>query len=199
MSEDYKYAVHSVGETKENGGSRFNVTKKDYVFSNGTWIEEDDIGYKLFNKSYDNKNSALDIALDLNTEVFSLVQERRKQFLKSFDKNPESVRLHSLVEYHAAIINDIAEFLIKHDLKIQGKGKSSGRPKGARNKLTDRKYNWIRDKYYILKRKYTSYTRKEHAELIRSELKTKKPKWWDNHTYKVVSIIDIIKKRKWGD
>ena len=75
----------------------------------------------------------------------------------------------------------------------------SGRPKGSRNKLTNKKYNWVRDQYYLLKKKKTANTTKEHSKLIRSKLKTDAPEWWGKDLYRLETIIDIIKKQKWGD
>ena len=95
---------------------------------------------------------------------------------------------------------DIPQILEKHRSFIYRKGKRKvGRHKGIRNALTIKKYNWIRNKYYFLKKEKKAHTIDEHARLIRSELLKKLPDFWDNHTYELETIIDIIKKRKWGD
>ena len=75
----------------------------------------------------------------------------------------------------------------------------SGRPKGSRNKQTDQKYHWIRNKYYFLKKEKKAHTIEEYARLIRSQLKTKSPDWWEKPIYRLETIVDIIKKQKWGD
>ena len=80
--------------------------------------------------------------------------------------------------------------------KISSKG---GRPKGSRNKLTTKRYTWIRDKYYFLKEKSKAHTVDEFARLMRSQLNSETPDWWGKPIYSIETIKDIIKKQKWGD
>ena len=74
-----------------------------------------------------------------------------------------------------------------------------GRPPGKRNRSTIKRYNWIRDKYYLLKKKNIAHTHEEYACLIRSELREKSPEAFDGDIYSISTIVDIIKKQKWGD
>ena len=53
--------------------------------------------------------------------------------------------------------------------------KSGGRPAGSRNESTIKKYNYIRNKYHIVKKKQLAHTIEEYARLIRSEMLEKKP------------------------
>ena len=95
---------------------------------------------------------------------------------------------------------DLPQILEKHRSFIYQTGKrKAGRPKGKRNALTIEKYDWIRNKYYILKKNKRAHTIDEHARLIRNELLKNKPDFWDDHTYELETIIDILKKQKWGD
>ena len=84
----------------------------------------------------------------------------------------------------------------KKSKKPKGKG---GRPAGRRNESTIKKYNYIRNKYHILKKKQLAHTIEEYARLIRSEMLEKKPEVFEGGFYSLSTIIDIIKKQKWGD
>ena len=77
--------------------------------------------------------------------------------------------------------------------------KSGGRPAGSRNESTIKKYNYIRNKYHIVKKKQLAHTIEEYARLIRSEMLEKKPEVFEGGFYSLSTIIDIIKKQKWGD
>jgi len=77
--------------------------------------------------------------------------------------------------------------------------KGGGRPTGRRNESTIKKYNYIRNKYHILKKKQLAHTIEEYARLIRSEMLEKKPEVFEGGFYSLSTIIDIIKKQKWGD
>ena len=77
--------------------------------------------------------------------------------------------------------------------------KRGGRPAGRRNESTIKKYNYIRSKYHILKKKQLAHTIEEYARLIRSEMLEKKPEVFEGGFYSLSTIIDIIKKQKWGD
>ena len=96
-------------------------------------------------------------------------------------------------------IYKVVRIQIDQNVGPQKPRKIGGRPKGSRNKLTDKKYNWIRDKYHFLKKHKKAHAIEEHARLIRSELKTKSPDWWGKPIYQLETIVDIIKKQKWGD
>ena len=95
---------------------------------------------------------------------------------------------------------DIPKVLENHKAFIYRSDKGKvGRPSGKRNELTTRKYIWIRDQYHILINNRRGHTLEERARLIRSELLKNKPEFWDNHIYALKTIMDIIKKQKWGD
>lgn len=95
---------------------------------------------------------------------------------------------------------NIPKVLENHKTFIYRTGKRKvGRPKGKGNKLTRKKYIWIRDKHHFLRDKRKGHTIEESARNIRSQLFKKKPDFWDNNIYTLNTIIDIIKKQKWGD
>ena len=55
-------------------------------------------------------------------------------------------------------------------------------------------------KYWLNQKKNKlAITYDEHASLIRSQLKNNKPEFWEGDIYSKETIIDIIKKKKWGD
>ena len=104
------------------------------------------------------------------------------------------------IVYDSKVVGDQIEKLGQYVTVIKPKRRSgAGRPKGSRNKLTDKKYNYIRDKYYFLKQKGKAHKLDEFARLIRSELKTSIPSWWVKKIYSLKTIKDIISRRKWGD
>ena len=80
--------------------------------------------------------------------------------------------------------------------KIKTKGKS-GRPKGKSLKTIQR-YNWIRDKYYILQKKRSGSTYEEFADLIYSELREKTPHYFDK-SYKKSTILKVLKNKLWTE
>ena len=88
------------------------------------------------------------------------------------------------------------EFESKFGNQIKKRG---GRPAGRRNESTIKKYNYIRNKYHIVKKKQLAHTIEEYARLIRSEMLEKKPEVFEGGFYSLSTIIDIIKKQKWGD
>ena len=108
-------------------------------------------------------------------------------------------------------LTDALEFAIQkqisHHPKLQNyksykynpNKKSAGRPKGSKNKLTYKKYNWVRDRYYKLMKNLNGQRKQETAKLIRSELLNNKPDWWSGKTFSIETIKDIIKRQKWSD
>ena len=148
-----------------------------------------------------------------DVEVIEYALSLKNEIIGELDKNSsksDKIRIEH-IKWIEKYLNGIHDFLIqqkldipqileKHRSFIYRKGKRKvGRHKGIRNALTIKKYNWIRNKYYFLKKEKKAHTIDEHARLIRSELLKKLPDFWDNHTYELETIIDIIKKRKWGD
>ena len=135
----------------------------------------------------------------LSKELIKLydLAEKNSLRIESDDEDVHSM-LEKLIIYHENVLFELKQFFSIYKLRIQKQGKSSGRPKGSSNKLTIKKYNWVRNKYYFLKNRISSSTRKEKAELIRSKLLENPPDWWDKHIYSIETIMDIIKKKKWG-
>ena len=80
--------------------------------------------------------------------------------------------------------------------KTKSKGKG-GRPKGKSLKTIQR-YNWIRDKYDILRDKRSGSTLEEFAGLIYSELREKTPRFF-NTPYKKSTILKVLKNRLWAE
>ena len=98
-----------------------------------------------------------------------------------------------------SVQNAINELGKKITYKKPIRKKGSGRPKGAKNKTTIKKYIYIRDKYYFCKKNSIGHTLDEISSLIRSELIKDKPDWWTSEIYTLNTIKDVIKKRKWGE
>ena len=102
-------------------------------------------------------------------------------------------------------IEGIHDFIIQHKIEIpkalenhktfvyQTGKKTVGRPKG-RSKQTDAKYHWVGERFYSLKKNKLAHTIEEHAKIIRSLLKTKKPDFGGD-IYEIETIVDIIKKK----
>ena len=80
--------------------------------------------------------------------------------------------------------------------KTKSKGKG-GRPKGKSLKTIQR-YNWIRDKYDILRDKRSGSTLEEFAGLIYSELREKTPRFF-NTPYKQSTILKVLKNKLWAE
>ena len=146
-------------------------------------------------------------------EVIAYALSIKDELINELDKNSSKSNKIKVehIRWIEKYLDGIHDFLIQQKMKIPttlekhnpftypAGNRKGGRPKGSRNKLTDKKYNWVRDRYYILKRKKTANTIKEHSKLIRSELKTNAPEWWGKDLYALETIMDIIKKQKWGD
>ena len=146
-------------------------------------------------------------------EVIEYALSLKKELIDELDKNSsksDKIRCEH-IKWIEKYLDGIHDFLIQqkmdipkvlenHKAFIYHTGKRDlGRPPGKRNKLTTRKYIWIRDKHQILLDNKKAHTIEESARLIRSQLLKKKPDFWDNHIYALKTIMDIIKKQKWGD
>ena len=201
MSSNYNYLIKYVREKQNDKSLEYFIENVKYSF-----IDEDDYTDVVmdnelpesFGRSYSSKKQAIEVTLDNNYEVFREINRIIKWLKKEKKINPNNYQLEKFIIYHENVLFELKQFFSIHKLRIQKQGKSSGRPKGSRNKLTIKKYNWVRDKYYILKKRISSSTRNEKAKLIRSELLGNAPNWWDKHIYSVETIMDIIKKKKWG-
>ena len=75
--------------------------------------------------------------------------------------------------------------------------KKGGRPKGMSLK-TRHRHNWIRDKFYILKKKRVASTLDEMAGIIFSRLREKPPLYFEKTTYKKSTILKILKNKSWS-
>ena len=201
MFSNYNYLIKYVREKQNDKSLEYFIENVKYSF-----IDEDDYTDVVmdnelpesFGRSYSSKKQAIEVTLDNNYEVFREINRIIKWLKKEKKINPNNYQLEKFIIYHENVLFELKQFFSIHKLRIQKQGKSSGRPKGSRNKLTIKKYNWVRDKYYILKKRISSSTRKEKAKLIRSELLGNAPNWWDKHIYSIETIMDIIKKKKWG-
>ena len=150
-----------------------------------------------------------------DNEIIEYAIKLKEEIISNLDNNSsrsDKIRVGH-IKWVEKYIHGIHDFMVEHNFEIPiilekqktfvyktGKNKKVGRPKGRRNKLTIQKYNCIRDKYYFLtKTKKLPVTIKESAGLIRSQLLGKKPEFWNGNVYSLNTIIDIIKKQKWGD
>ena len=136
----------------------------------------------------------------------------KKNIIDDLEKNnskSDKIRVEH-IKWIENYIDGIHDFIIQHKIEIpkvlknhktfvyQTKKKTVGRPKG-RNKQTDARYHWVGEKFYSIKKKKLAHTIEEHAKIIRSILKNKKPDFWEGKITNVETIKDIIKKQKWGD
>ncbi len=146
-------------------------------------------------------------------EVIEYAIEIKNEIISSLEKNSsksDKIKVN-YIKWIEKYIHGIHEFLIEHNMKVpklledhkifiyQTGKKKVGRPKG-RTKLTIKKYIWIRDKHlFLTTKKKIAHTIEESARLIRSQLLKEKPEFWNGNVYSLNTIIDIIKKQKWGD
>ncbi len=75
--------------------------------------------------------------------------------------------------------------------------KKGGRPKGMSQK-TRQRHNWIRDKFYILKKKRVASTLDEMAGIIYSIMREKPPLYFEKTPYKKSYINKILKTKSWS-
>ena len=59
-------------------------------------------------------------------------------------------------------------------------------------------HNWIRDKFYILKKKRSASTLDEMAGIIYSIMREKPPLYFEKTPYKKSTILKILKNKSWG-
>jgi len=197
---EYLYVFYELASHKKG-------TDRKYAISKTYYFQKEEQFYKQHEMLQDNleakgikyESAFLDYIGKLNKEQLELAKSKSSELKSIKDSAPSSNKISDLIEFHDEVIGSLLEWFNKNDIKIIDKKKSSGRPKGSRNKITDKKYNWIRDQYHFLKKKKKAHTIEEHARLIRSQLKTKSPDWWGKPIYRLETIVDIIKKQKWGD
>ena len=173
---------------------------KTYFFEN-----EYELQIKLFadkHQCLQFDDEAIEFALSLKKE---LIDELDKDSSKSDKIRCEHIKwiekyLDGIQDFLIQQKMDVPKVLENHKSFIYRTSKRDvGRPKGKGNKLTIKKYNWVRDKHHFLMDKSKVHTIEESARLIRSQLKKEKPDFWDDDIYALSTIVDIIKKQKWGD
>ena len=145
-------------------------------------------------------------------EVIEYVIKIKSNIIDDLEKNnskSDKIRVKH-IKWVEDRIDKIHDFIIQNKTEIpkalenhktfvyQTGKKTVGRPKG-RTKQTDARYHWVGEKFYSIKKKKLAHTIEEHAKIIRSILKNKKPDFWEGDIYELETIIDIIKKQKWGD
>lgn len=197
---EYLYIFHNLAYHKGDTDTKYAISKAYY-------FQKEEQFYKQHEMLQDDlealgkkdESTALNHIGKLNKEQLKLAKAKRSELKSIQNSAPKSNKISDLIEFHDEVIGLLLEWFNKNDIKTNDKKKSSGRPKGSKNKKTDQKYNWIRDKYFILKKGKKAHTIEEHARLIRSQLKTKSPEWWGKSIPQLVTIMDIIKKQKWGD
>ena len=146
-------------------------------------------------------------------EVIEYALSLKNELIDELDKNSsksDKIRCEH-IKWIEKYLDGIHDFLIQQKMDIpkvlenhkafiyRTSKRKVGRPKGKGNKLTIKKYNWVRDKHHFLMDKRKVHTIDESARLIRSHLKKEKPNFWDDDIYALSTIVDIIKKQKWGD
>ena len=145
-------------------------------------------------------------------EVIEYAIKIKSNIIDDLEKNnskSDKIRVEH-IKWVEDYIDGIHHFIIQHKIEIPkvlknhktfvyqiGK-KKVGRPKG-RSEQTDKRYHWILKKWLNQKKNKLAITYDEHASLIRSQLKNNKPEFWEGDIYSKETIIDIIKKKKWGD
>ncbi len=203
MFSDYNYLIKHVIEEVHEGSIKYFIRDDKFSFfydcEKYTEVNHVFLNLEIYDEFYLTRNELMEIAYKNNAQVFKEVSSMIKRLNKEGKYNPDDYHIDKLIIFHKNVIFELNHFLRINKLRFQKQGKSSGRPKGSKNKLTIKKYKWIRDKYYHLKKYQSSSTRMEKAKLIRSEIVGNRPNWWDEHIYPVVTIMDIIKKHKWGD
>ena len=146
-------------------------------------------------------------------EVIEYAIKIKSNIIDDLEKNnskSDKIRVEH-IKWIENYMDGIHHFIIQHKIEIpkvlknhktfvyQTGKKKVGRPKG-KSKLTTQKHNWVRDKHYLLtKTKKLAHKIDESARLIRSQLLKEKPDFWKGNIYALNTIIDIIKKQKWGD
>ena len=129
----------------------------------------------------------------LNRDLISK-KEKLEQEKKSLSKSKDQINFSKSKK-----ISDEISILIKKQKNYvyTTSAKLPGRPLGKRNVLARRKWIWIRDQYFKLKKKKVADTTEEFAILIRSQLFKEKPEFWGKNIYTLERMKDLIKKQKW--
>lgn len=136
-------------------------------------------------------NNDSEFIAHLNRLIFNNIQIKRKESEKMGTWDSDNIWYKPNQRFH--------KWFQINNISVENNVRKGGRPPGKRNSSTIKRYNWIRDKYYLLKKKNIAHTYEEYARLIRSELIEKSPEAFDGAQYSLSTIVDIIKKQKWGD
>ena len=198
---EYHYIFHDLVSHKEAGEVHYAISKTNYFISKGSFQKQHDmLQEKIERDKFKVHIDVINHIASLNEEQLKAVKDKKKELNNILKEASNSSHIKGIIQFHDEVIGFFLEWFIKNNYYKHSKIiKSGGRPKGSRNKTTIKKYNWIRDKYYFLIDKNRGHTISEKAKLIRSELLEKKPTWWPKSVYSIETIIDIIKKQKWGD
>ena len=197
---EYLYVFHDLVSHKDGTDLHYVISKTNYFVSDKKFYKQDEMLLKgLDAKDFKDESACFDHIGKLNELQLKAVQKRRRELYKIQKSAPSSSSILELIEFHDEVIGVYLEWFNKKNIPIYPKIRSSGRPKGSRNKLTTKRYTWIRDKYYFLKEKSKAHTVDEFARLMRSQLNSETPDWWGKPIYSIETIKDIIKKQKWGD
>ena len=168
-----------------------NCTNK-YKHKIESFIEEH--GYNFFD------HEVILYAIGLKDDIISSL---KKNSLKT-DQNKIGY-----IKWIENYIDEAHEYLIEQKMKVPALIKKQknyvytsnkdlvARHLGKRNILSRRKWIWIRDKYYYLKRRKVAHTNEEYARLIRSELFKNKPEFWEGNIYRTKTISEILDKQNW--
>ena len=144
-------------------------------------------------------------------EVIKYAIEIKNEIISGLEKNSsksDKIRLEH-IKWIEKYLERSHDFMIQNKMQISilikkqknyvytTSAKLPGRPLGKRNVLARRKWIWIRDQYFKLKKKKVANTTEEFARLIRSQLFKEKPEFWGKNIYTLERMKDLIKKQKW--
>lgn len=174
-------------------------TNKEYDCEN-----EYEFRIKSFTEKHDYNfwdDEVIEYAIEIKNEIISSLEKKSSKsdkikvnYIKWIEKY-----IHGIHEFLIENNMQVPKLLENHKIFIYQTGKKKvGRPKG-RSEQTDKKYDWILKKWLHQKKNKYAHTINEHAGLIRSQLKNNKPEFWEGDIYSKETIIDIIKKKKWGE
>ncbi len=150
--------------------------------------------YKFFDKE------VIEYVISLKDEI---ITELKKDSSKSDNLKIKHIRW---IENY---LDRIHNYLIKEKLMIPNSIKKHEeftyitskklveRPFWKKKSLTVKKYDWMKEKYEHLKKTRPTNSIDGHARSIRNHILKDRPDFWDNHTYALETIINIIKNEKW--
>ena len=167
--------------------------ENEYDFKINSFAEKHD--YNFWDEE------VIEYAIKIKTEIISSLEKD--------SSNSDKIKVDH-IKWIEKYLNNIHDFMIQQKMQISilikkhknfvytTNAKLIGRPLGKRNTQSRRKWLWIRDQYYKLKEKKIAHTNEEYARLIRSQLFKRKPDFWGENIYTLETMIEIIRKQKWG-